>query len=130
MPSPVTVTTALRGLVVGFWLAAVTVIEPLPLPDEGDTVNHDWLLETLQLIFEVTSIVPDDPEADPIDIIVGLTKRDGPCPSWVTSTVRVMPSPVTVTTAVRGLVVGFWLAAVTVIEPLLLPLDGDTVNQD
>ena len=75
IPPPETVTVALR-LLVEVFAPAVTVTEPLLLPDEGDTVNHDWLLETLQLTLEVTENDPFEPDPEPKESVVGLTVNE------------------------------------------------------
>jgi len=132
-PVPETVIVAVLGLASVFSELAVTVIIWSLEPLAGDTVNQLASSVIAQLVSEVRSNVPLDPEVEPIVILAGATVNvfDGvPEASWVTITVLSdTPVPETVIVAVLGLASVFSELAVTVIIWSLEPLAGDTVNQ-
>jgi hypothetical protein len=49
----VTVIVAVRGAFVAFAVVAILTV-PLPVPDAGETVHHDWLLTAVQFPVLVT----------------------------------------------------------------------------
>jgi hypothetical protein len=79
--------------------AALTLTVPLPLPEAGETVNQLASLLTVQLalnwIVNVCSLTSDEKLSEFVDTLKGLL-------ACVTLMVRVMPSPLTVTVAVRS----------------------------
>jgi hypothetical protein len=79
-PVPTTVTVADLELVPGFAELAVTVIVALFDPLTGETVSQLPSSVILQLVLEVMANVPFDPEADPSEILVGDTVRNGGVP--------------------------------------------------
>ncbi len=74
----------------------------VPFPDpEGVTVHHVWLLEAVQLVFEVTEneVLPDEAVTF---WFAGVTFNAGETPFWVTvTTAGVNPETVTVMLATR-----------------------------
>jgi hypothetical protein len=127
-PVPVTVMVAI--LVAAKVLAdAVKVMAPLLEPLAVPTVNHAWLLLTIQLVFEVMLKLAALCTADATLNVVADMLRLAVAASWVTVMVlSVTPIPDTVIVAV--LVAAKVLAvAVKVIDPLLEPLVVPTVNQ-
>jgi hypothetical protein len=126
-PVPDTVIVAI--LVAAKVLAdAVKVIAPLLEPLEVPTVNHAWLLLTVQLVFEVILNVFVLLAVAATPKVVADMLRLAVAASCVTIMVlSVMPAPVIVIAAV--LVAAKVLAmAVKVIVPLLEPLGVTTVN--
>jgi hypothetical protein len=71
------VTVADLGRVPVFAAFAVTVIVPLFEPETGDTSSQLALSVILQEVFDVILNVPLDPEAEPSEILVGDTFKDG-----------------------------------------------------
>ncbi len=130
IPPPDTVTTALRVPVVAFALA-VNVNVPALLPDAGVTVSHGWLLTAVHSIFDDTDtvrVLPPPPLAGiAVSGVSVPSVRFAVEASCVIVTVRVIPPPDTVTTALRVPVVAFALA-VNVNVLLLLPDEGVTVS--
>jgi len=111
---------------------AVTVTIPLLEPDSGDTVSHvAALLLTVQLILEATVNVFCSPDArNSRD--VSDTVKTGATPICVTLMVcELTPCTLllTVMVAVREAVIVL-AVAVTVIMPLFVPEEDDTVSQD
>ena len=74
-PVPETVTVAVLGLVPVFAEVAVQVIVPLFVPVVGDTVSQLPSSVILQEVFDVILNVPDDPDAEPNETLVGDTLR-------------------------------------------------------
>ena len=72
-PAPTIVTVADLELVPVFAEVAVQVIVPLLDPLTGETVSQLALSVILQVVLEVMVNVPDDPEAEPSEILVGDT---------------------------------------------------------
>jgi hypothetical protein len=72
-PEPAIVTVADLELVPVFAEVAVQVIVPLFDPLTGETVSQLALSVILQVVLEVMANVPDDPEAEPSEILVGDT---------------------------------------------------------
>jgi hypothetical protein len=106
---------------------AVTVAEPLPVPLMGDTVSHEVHgLLTLQLQpappVTVTTWLP--PLAEGLQL-VGLIVNVPLPAAWLT--VKVFPAIATLHDRVLQAVLGW---AVTVTEPLPVPLMGDTVSHE
>jgi hypothetical protein len=109
----------------------VTLIEPLLLPEAGETVIQDASSLAVQLTLEVT-VTDRVAAADVKSSVAGETVSalaGGVAAACVMATVRVMPPPITVRVAVRGLVAAF-ASAVTLTVPSLLPESGETVIQD
>ena len=74
-PVPATVTVADLGLAPVFAEVAVQVIVPLFVPVVGDTVSQLPSSVILQEVFDVILNVPDDPDAEPNETLVGDTLR-------------------------------------------------------
>ena len=79
-PVPVIVIVAVLGLVPVLAELAVTVIVPLFEPANSDTSNQSASSVILQVVLELRSNVPVDPEADPSEILVGDTVNVGSAP--------------------------------------------------
>jgi hypothetical protein len=126
-PVPDTVIVAI--LVAAKVLAdAVKVIAPLLEPLEVPTVNHAWLLLTVQLVFEVILKIAVLFAADATLKVVNDILRLAVAASWVTVMV-LSATPVPDTVIVAVLVAAKVLAdAVRVMAPLLEPETVPTVN--
>jgi hypothetical protein len=70
---PTIVTVADLELVPVFAEVAVTVIVPLFVPETGETLSQLASSVILHDVFDVILNVPVDPEAEPIEILVGDT---------------------------------------------------------
>ena len=100
--------------------------DALPIPQLGETINHDASLVTTQLVLSLSSVkltfttTDEAPAAGPHDEAL----RDGASVPWMTVTVRMLPPAVTVTVAVLANV-EVLAAAVRINDPLPVPLVGD-----
>ena len=130
IPPPETVIIPDLDAVVIF-AAAFSVIEPLPVPPEGDTVSQsDPLFVVVQDTFEVTAIFVLPPDAVGVHEF-GETSSSGGDEderSWVTVITLVIPPPVTVTLPVLPVAPVFSLAPI-INEPLPIPPVGATFSQ-
>jgi hypothetical protein len=118
----------LRGVTPVELLAAVAVVEPLPVPLVGFKVTHDTpeLAVQAQLPALAVTVMFTALPAEGKGIVVGSTVNvHGLTPFCVTETVW----PPTVIVAVR-LLVDELLAAVTDTVMVPVPEPGDTVNHD
>ena len=77
-PVPETVTVADLGLAPVFADVAVQVIVPLFVPVVGDTVSQLPSSVIFQEVFDVILNVPDDPDAEPNETLVGDTLSASP----------------------------------------------------
>ena len=119
---PLTVMAPERDDVNGLAVAD-TLIVPLPLPESGDTVSQTgWLLTVVQLMLEVmetgTRLLPDD-----MLIEVGDTLKEPAAAACVTGIVCVIPPPLTMMFASRG-VVTVLTSTIAVKAPLFVPEVG------
>ncbi|MCL2783089.1 MAG: hypothetical protein FWD80_03840, partial [Propionibacteriaceae bacterium] len=119
---------------VDVFVAACSITEPLPDPDDGLTVSHVALDDALQVVFDVTETDVDPAFAEPtvhddIDSVSdGVTTVT---PGCVTATVRVTAVPPEVVVAVMVAVlaeVDVLAAACNITEPLPDPEVGLTVS--
>jgi hypothetical protein len=109
---------------------AVTVIVALSEPLGADSVNHDALSATIQVVLDIILKVPVEFAAAATDTVVVDRVRVGEAPACVTFTVwSETPVPETVTVAERVEVEGLAVTAVTVTVPLFELLAGETVSQ-
>jgi hypothetical protein len=79
-PVPAIVTVADLGLVPVLAELAITVIVPLFVPDNGDSSSQLALSVILHGVFDVILNVPLAPEAEPSEILVGDTFKNGADP--------------------------------------------------
>jgi len=128
-PDAEKVTVALLELAEVFALLVVTVTDLFPVPFSGVTVSHVALSITLQLVFEVTAILPVVPDPDPTVRLVGNTDKVGAAPDCVTVTfIELTPDAEKVTVALLELAEVFALLVVTVTDPFPVPLAGAIVS--
>ena len=126
--TPVPLTTT----VVVLWVApvltaAVNLTVPSLAPDDGETVSHEALLRTFQLMLALTVRDCCSPAELKLNGAVD-TSNDGVNASCVMLTVLdPAPRPITVTVAVRD-AAPVLAAAVTVTAPLPEPSTGETVS--
>jgi len=122
IPLPETVSVALRGVVPGLAVPAVTVTVAELFPDAGDTVSQSGIPETVQEVFsEETWKVLFVPAEYSSEIEAGSTERAG-APAWEMVTETDSPPPEMVRTAERAVVLGFCCVVVTVTSFEELPL--------
>jgi hypothetical protein len=129
-PLPLIVSVAVRAAPV--FAVAVTVTEPLLLPDDAESVAQEAELLAVQLMLDVTVTVDVPPEAamlavDGETVKVGVGE-DVPAACVTVTVCDVTPLPLNVIVAVRAAPV--FAAAVMVTEPLLLPDDAESVAQE
>jgi len=124
---PDTVIVALLELVEVF-AETLTVIEPLLVPEVGVTDAQPWLLLADHPTFAVM-VTPCEPDPEPKLRLPVETSKDagGVAPSCVMVIVSDNPLPLIVTVVLLELVEVF-ACAETLIEPLLLPEEGETLT--
>ena len=131
IPPPLTVSVADRW-VDDELLEAVTVIVPLEESEDGEMVSHDSepeLLLTFQLTFDVTVTGFDSPEWIKL-------KEDGETSKLGAFCVTLIVCGITPGRLLSTVMVAdrsdddVLVAAVTVIVPLFVPDDGDTVSHE
>ena len=74
------VTLALLVFTEELALAVVTVIAPLPVPDNVDRLSQSAFSEAVQLVFEAIFTIPVAPDDAATLIVEGVTARAGPAP--------------------------------------------------